>query len=186
MEEEAGRLPLVTVETDDPRLRAIFDSAAGQQGLVSNLYRTLANAPAMLGAWTGMAWPLRHAPALDRRTRELAIMRVAQRHRAVYEWAHHWHLAEEFGLDEERLRALGDWRQASVFDERERTLLAYVDAVVDADVPDSVFDPLRAWFDESALVELTLTITFYCHVSRALIALRIPLEPGFHDHVDAL
>ena len=81
-------------------------SATAQQGRVSNLYRTLANSPAMLGAWTGMAWPLRHQPKLERRLRELGIMRVAQRSRAVYEWAHHWHLATDCGVPEAQLRAL--------------------------------------------------------------------------------
>lgn len=181
-----GRLPLVPENSDDPRLRDLFDSAAQQQGRVSNLYRTLANAPAMLGAWTGMAWPLRHQPVLERTIRELAIMRVAQRHRAVYEWAHHWRLAVDSGVPEERLRALRTWPTSTVFDDRERAVLTYVDAVVDADIPDPVFDALRAWLDDAELVELTLTISFYCHVSRALLALRVPLEDGFPDHAEAM
>lgn len=160
--------------------------ATAQQGTVSNLYRTLANSPAMLGAWTGMAWPLRHEPALERRIRELAIMRVAQRCRAAYEWAHHWRLAEEFGVPETQLRALREWPASDLFDERERAVLAYADAVVDLQVPDAVFDPLRRWFDEGRLVELTLTISFYCHVSRALVALRIEVEPGLDPHLEEM
>jgi alkylhydroperoxidase family enzyme len=177
---------MVAETPDDPSLQALFTRAAAQQGRVSNLYRTLANSPAMLGAWTGMAWPLRHQPSLERRLRELAIMRVAQRTRAVYEWAHHWHLAEQSGVPEEQLRALGDWRASALFDERERAILAYADAIVDLDVPDAVFEPLRQWFDDGQLVELTLTISFYCHVSRALLALRVELEPGFDPHLEAL
>jgi alkylhydroperoxidase family enzyme len=184
--ESSARLPMVAETSDDPALKELFASAAAQQGRLSNLYRTLANSPAMLGAWTGMAWPLRHEPALERRLRELAIMRVAQRSRAVYEWAHHWHLAEQFGVPEEHLSALRDWRASTVFDERERAVLAYADAMVDLDVPDAVFEPLRRWFDDAQLVELTLTISFYCHVSRALVALRVELEPGFDPHLEAL
>jgi alkylhydroperoxidase family enzyme len=184
--DEPARLPLVAVPSDDPRLVDLFAKAASQQGRVSNLYRTLANSPAMLGAWTGMAWPLRHEPRLERRLRELGIMRVAQRARAIYEWAHHWHLAVQFGVPEKQLRALRDWRDSPLFDERERALLAYADAIVDIEVPDEVFDPLRQWFDDGQLVELTLSLSFYCHVSRALVALRIELEPGFDPHLEAL
>jgi alkylhydroperoxidase family enzyme len=184
--EGPARLPMVPAPADDPRLAALFESAAAQQGRVSNLYRTLANSPDMLGAWTGMAWPLRHRPSVDRRLRELGIMRVAQRSRAVYEWAHHWHLAEEFGVPEAQLRALREWRDTDLFDERERAILAYADAIVDLDIPDGAFEPLRRWFDAGQLVELTLTLTFYCHVSRALVALRIELEPGFDSHLESL
>ena len=181
-----ARLPMVLPETEEPELEELFASARAKQGIVSNLYRTLANSPGMLTAWTGMAWPLRHRPTIDRRYRELGIMRVAQRHRAVYEWAHHWHLAERFGVPEEQLRALRDWRSAGLFDDRERAILAYADALSDNAVKDSVFDALRPWFDEAQLVEMTLTLSFYCHVSRTLNALRIELEPGFDPHLEAL
>ncbi|HEY4887374.1 MAG TPA: carboxymuconolactone decarboxylase family protein [Candidatus Dormibacteraeota bacterium] len=177
---------MVPVPAEDPSLQALFVEAASQQGRVSNLYRTLANSPAMLAAWTGMAWPLRHQPKVERRLRELGIMRVAQRAGAVYEWAHHWNLALQAGVSEEHLRVLRDWRTSSLFDERERAILAYADAICDIDVPDAVFDPLRQWFDDGQLVELTLTLSFYCHVARALIALRVELEPGFDPHLEAL
>jgi len=186
MSDLGSRLPLVDPGTDDPALAELFKSAAAQQGRVSNLYRTLANSPDMLGAWTGMAWPLRHRPSLERRLRELGIMRVAQRSRAVYEWSHHWRLAEASGVSEAQLRALREWQGSDLFDEREQAILAYTDAIVDNDVPDAVFEPLRAWFDGGQLVELTLTLTFYCHVSRALLALRIELEDGFDPHLDSL
>lgn len=186
MHQPTARLPLVADDAGDPRLAELFASARAQQGRLSNLYRTLANAPAMLGAWTGMAWPLRHEPRLDRATRELAIMRVGQRCRAVYEWAHHWRLALAAGVPEARLQALRDWRASDAFDERERAVLAYADAVVDVDVPDAAFEPLRRWFDDGELVELTLTISFYCHVSRALVALQVELEDGWDAHLEAL
>ena len=186
MSDGPARLPLVPAPTDDERLTELFTSAAAQQGRVSNLYRTLANSPDMLAAWTGMAWPLRHTPSVERRLRELGIMRVAQRSRAVYEWAHHWPLAEQAGVPASQLRALREWRDSDLFDERERAILAYADAIVDVEVPDAVFEPLRRWFDDGQLVELTLTLSFYCHVSRALVALRIELEPGFDAHLESL
>jgi len=181
-----ARLPMVSESTDDPVLLDLFTQAAAQQGRVSNLYRTLANAPAMLGAWTGMAWPLRHAPKLERRLRELAIMRVAQRSHAVYEWAHHWHLALDSGVPEAQLRALRDWRESSLFDERDRAVLNYTDAVVELDVPDHIFEPIRRWFDRGHLIELTLTVSFYCNVARTLVALRVELEPEIDAHLDAM
>jgi alkylhydroperoxidase family enzyme len=43
----------------------------------------------------------------------------------------------------------------------------------DIEVPDAVFEPLRAHFDARALVELVATVAAYNMVSRFLVALRI-------------
>ena len=43
----------------------------------------------------------------------------------------------------------------------------------DVEVPDEVFEPLRAEFDAKGLVELVATVAAYNMVSRFLVALRV-------------
>ena len=83
--------------------------------------------------------------------------------------------AERAGVSPEKLVAI---RQAGtidpVFTPTERMVLALTDAMTrDVEVPDEVFEPLRAEFDAKGLVELVATVAAYNMVSRFLVALRV-------------
>jgi alkylhydroperoxidase family enzyme len=56
-----------------------------------------------------------------------------------------------------KLDALERWREDGAFDERERALLEYAEAVTlsDRDVDDALYARVAAHLDESGLVELT-------------------------------
>ena len=131
-----------------------------------NLYRALAHAPQLLGAWIDFAWALR----------ELIILRTAQRMLSQYEWHQHRRMAMEAGVDEHQVAELPMWRTSPAFTEAERAALDLTDALVDGHVPDRVNAALAKHFDPQARVELTLTAAFYCAVPRLLDALRVPVE----------
>ena len=84
------------------------------------------------------------------------------------------------GLTEEKLAALPDHEKSPLFDERERAVLRYADAVTatPVQVPDSVFQALRRWFDDRQLVELTSAIAWENYRARFDHALSIEAE-GF-------
>ena len=71
-------------------------------------------------------------------------------------------MGREQGLSDEKLRALADPEAASVFDAAESLVLRYTDAMTltPVEVPDELFDALRARFDERQLVELTSAIAW--------------------------
>lgn len=83
------RLPLIE-DNSDPRIAAVYEAlqSGGHKGF-PNLYRLLGHAPAMLKAWTGLAWPLRNEAKTPRALRELMILRGSQIMGADYEWTHH-------------------------------------------------------------------------------------------------
>jgi AhpD family alkylhydroperoxidase len=173
-----GRLPLVDSDSPDPALARVFDTFRSAGREVPDLYRTLANAPAMLNAWVAMAWPLRHESVTSRGLRELMIMRVAQLTRTAYEWVAHRPAAHQHGVTAAQLAELSEWRTSAEFNAVEREALALVDAVVDEiEVPDAVWEPLAARYGPGELVELVLTAAYYSCVSRALRALRLPFDP---------
>jgi 4-carboxymuconolactone decarboxylase len=138
----------------------------------------------MLRAWCGLTWPLRDDPAVPRDLRELAIMRVAQLKDSEYEWAHHWLMATAAGVAESKLQALSAWESSSEFDELEREVLAYVDAIVAGPaVPDEVFEPIGRRFAPAELVELTMTITTYIGIAHFLGALQIDVEQPIFEQL---
>lgn len=175
----AGRLPLVSADSDHPALAPVFDRFREAGRDVPTLYRTLGNSPAMLNAWVGMAWPLRNDATTSRALRELIIMRVAQLTRAGYEWVAHHPMALHCGITPEQLADLADWRESELFADTEREVLAMTDEVTDdLDVTDDTWGALAARYEPGELIELVLTATYYSCVSRTLRALRLPVDPA--------
>jgi 4-carboxymuconolactone decarboxylase len=173
----AGRLPLVDADSDDPRLAHVFGRFRDAGHDVPTLYRTLGNAPAMLNAWVGMAWPLRNEATTSRALRELIIMRVAQLTQTAYEWVAHRPMTVKCGITDTQLSDLKNWRESEAFSAEERELLAMTDELTDGlDVSDATWAALAARYEPSELAELVLTCTYYSCVSRTLRALRLPVD----------
>jgi AhpD family alkylhydroperoxidase len=84
----------------------------------------------------------------------------------------------ERGLDAARLEALAGWERSSVFDEREKAVLAYAEAVTDPArrADDVCFARLRAFFDEQGVLELTALIAFQNLSSKFNAALALPAQ----------
>jgi alkylhydroperoxidase family enzyme len=71
-----------------------------------------------------------------------------------------------------------DWAASEQFDERERAVLAYTDAVArDIRVRDEIFARLRTFLNEEEIIELTAAIGYYGMACRILVALEVDLEP---------
>jgi alkylhydroperoxidase family enzyme len=82
------------------------------------------------------------------------------------------------GLTPAQVEALADWSASNLFTEKQRALLAYVDAMTrDIDVPDALFAEVRKYFSERQTVELTMLISAYNMLTRFLKALKVDPEP---------
>jgi alkylhydroperoxidase family enzyme len=82
------------------------------------------------------------------------------------------------GISDETLLALTDWEASALFDEVERLVLEYADAITitGRDVSDELFGRLRAQFDDDAIVELTEIVAWENASSKFNRALRIPSQ----------
>lgn len=71
-------------------------------------------------------------------------------------------IALQSGLTEDEMKDLVDWRSSERFDEADRAVIEYADAIsaTPTAVPDELFERLRAHFDERQLVELTAAIAW--------------------------
>lgn len=171
--------PVVDGEVSD-EARAVLGRMAERGHGASLLYLTLAHAPRVLDAWTGLSWTLREDLQLPASLRELAVLRVAQLQNASYQWTHHVDAARSTGVTEAQLAALGGWQTSDVFDDPERTVLALADAVVGDTVSDVLFAEVASRFSTTETVELAVTIAFYVAVARLLhvLGLEGDLPPG--------
>ena len=92
-------------------------------------------------------------------------------------------MSSELGVSDEKILALEDYATSPLYDEKERAALEYADriTVTDRDVDDELFDRLRRFFDEDALVELTATIAWENSSSKFNRALRVPSQGLWKD-----
>lgn len=84
------------------------------------------------------------------------------------------------GISEEKLLAIATFADSALFSEREKTALAYTEAVTitGQQTADAYFTQLRQHFDDDAIVELTALIAFQNLSSKFNAALQVPPQ-GF-------
>src|SRR5262249_54944996 len=120
-------VPSVPLLPDDaPPVRAV----AERGGPIKNLYRSLANQPTLLKAWTDFAWTLRFESTTPRPLRELLILRAAHLTGSSYLWADHVFFGRDSGLTDERIEALKQWRESDRFTVSERAALELADQLI--------------------------------------------------------
>ena len=78
----------------------------------------------------------------------------------------------------EKILDLENYASSDHYNELEKTALAYADAITlsNEDVDDALFERLRRYFDENAIVELTAAIAWENASSKFNRALRVPSQ----------
>lgn len=89
---------------------------------------------------------------------ELAVQAVNLHFRSAFSFETRMPNAEASGIGMERLAALPLWRTSNLFDEEQRLVIEYVDAVATGEVPDELFDRVKARYGEKGTVEFTALI----------------------------
>jgi AhpD family alkylhydroperoxidase len=162
---------------DQTDLIAKIKGARG--GRLINIYRLMLHSPALANAWFDLNQAVRYGTEIDGQSRELAVIRVAILNNVEYVLrAHGPAYALKEGLTPEQVNALAGWQSSNLFSDKQRALLAYVDAMTrNVAVPDGVFADVRAYFNQRQTVELTMLIGAYNMLTRFLQALKVDPEP---------
>jgi AhpD family alkylhydroperoxidase len=99
--------------------------------------------------------------SLERPLLELAKLRASQINGCAYCVDMHSKDLRALGESEQRLYAVVVWREAPFFNDRERAVLAWTEAVTlvsETGVPDDVYEKARSHFSEKDLVDLTMAV----------------------------
>lgn len=157
-----------------PEARPLVERIVAERGSLLHLYQMLIHSPPVAEGWLAFLTAIRQKGILPGALRELVIIRIALLNHAPYEAEQHVPIALKEGATQAQVDGLGDWAASSAFSEKERAVLAYVDAMTrQVQVPEDVFAAVRAAFTDRELVELTATVGAYNLVSRFLEALEI-------------
>lgn len=154
--------------------RPLAERIVAERGSILHLYQMLLHSAPIAEGWLHYLTAVRQKSSLSGALRELIIMRVAQLNNAPYEADQHAPIARSEGVSQAQLDGLAEWPSCALFDERERAVLAYTDAMTrQVQVPDAVFAAVAALYAPPQIVEITATVAAYNMVSRFLEALQI-------------
>lgn len=101
------------------------------------------------------------AGGLETSLTELVKLRASQINGCAYCIHMHATDARSHGETEMRLLMLDDWKESSLYTDRERAALAWTESltmVADTGAPDEVYAPVKKQFSEAELVYLTVMI----------------------------
>ncbi|CDZ27791.1 carboxymuconolactone decarboxylase family protein [Neorhizobium galegae] len=101
------------------------------------------------------------ASGLERRFIHLIKLRASQINGCAYCVDMHVKESRHDGLSEQWINMMCVWWESPVYDDKERALLGWVDAVTriaDTGIPDSAFDALKEHFSEEDMVKITVAL----------------------------
>jgi len=172
-----ARLPYLEPEQVAPEYRDMLKRN-------TNLHKLLVNSPDMARAFNGVGSFIRFKSKLDPRLRELAILQVGWLEKSEYEFTHHVRIGKEFGVTDQDIQAL-----IAETEDRPSQLEPLVKAVLrgaremvrELAMSEATFAEIKRELSDAEMVDLVLTIAFYCAVVRVLATMKIDNEPYYKD-----
>lgn len=166
-------LPVLPIsDTEWPaEISNLKDGFAGQL----NVYRTMANHPALLNAWANLRDHVVKKSSLSPEQSEIAILRTGYRMNAAYEWAHHVVRARKCGMSDARIATL---RGPVALMSGEDAVIA---KTVDELLSSSVMSPeaqagLVACVGLTGVLDVMATVGFYSTLAYIVNSFDVPID----------
>jgi AhpD family alkylhydroperoxidase len=167
---------LAPLPYDSWDLDALADGAPGMKPPPVNVLGLFAHHPALAKAFLAYNRHLTgRSSTVDRRTRELVVLRVAWRRRCRYEWAQHQSIARRAGVTDAEIAQL---RGDAGADAAPLLITAVDELLDDSGLSDETYRALSASFDERQLMDLVFTIGTYALLAMAFNSFGLELDAG--------
>lgn len=156
------------------------------RGEIPNIFFVMAHSPRLVEHWWRTMATALSRLSLSPRLRELAILRVFVNTGQAYGFAHHVVISRQLGMSDEEIFGVRSYAEAPCYDELDRLVLRYTDAVTHL-APEApvLAQELAQRLTHQELVELTFCIGAWNMMSRILHALQVDLEEGYETAVPA-
>jgi 4-carboxymuconolactone decarboxylase len=174
--QQVSRLPPLP-QPLDPIMQDMFDKRRAMGGAIINLTLTTGHAPKFARASQGLAFAIRFDTTTPRSLIELVIFRTAEIVGSDYELNQHRPLMKLCGYTDQQIAAVADWRASTLFDDKQRALLGYVEQMAHGgNVDDATFAALSKFFTPQQIVEISFTVGNYYSTGLLTKALKIQVE----------
>jgi 4-carboxymuconolactone decarboxylase len=168
-----ARLPYADPQTASPIVREALEALPPL-----NIFAMLAQADSAFLPCLGFAGAMLAHLELDPKLRELAILHVAARTGAEYEWVQHVGISRALGILDDQISAVERGElQAECLGADAHTVLRFAaEALESQRVSDATFAALSDRFPPRQIVELLLVIGSYQMLARVMTTLDIDLD----------
>jgi len=166
--------------THTPELKQHFDFFLTTLGFTPNSVLTMQRKPRLVKAFAELnAAVMDPAGEVDLGFRRLVGHLASKAAGCLYCQAHTMLGAKNFGVSEERLAGLWDFRASPLFSEKERVALEFALAAAAQPnaVTDELFAALRRHWSEGEIVELLGVVAMFGFLNRWNDSMATPLEP---------
>ena len=122
---------------------------------------------------------------LDKRLMDLLFLRVSQINGCSYCVDEHARDLRRAGESNERLDGLAGWRDSHYFREPEKAALEWAESLTHVDVthaPDAAYEPLKRYYDDKQIANLTYAIALMNAWNRLAIGFQHAPPPRSGDH----
>lgn len=173
-----ARVPLLEREDVSTEAAALYDKLLADRGCVPNMFKALANVPALALGIAALLKPLMGEGALVGWYKELIATRVASLNNCEYCISAHRYLASQRGATPEQVASYNSF-ETGPFTEKEKAGFRYASLlhVSGHAIDDQAFAAVSAHFDSQELIELTAVAAAFEFFPRFNTALRIPVTP---------
>jgi uncharacterized peroxidase-related enzyme len=152
-----SRFKAISPESATGRAKELLEAVNARLGMVPNMMRAMANAPAVLDGYLSLSGVIEKG-RLSARTREQLALAVSQANQCDYCVAAHSAIGPTVGLTAEQIR---DSRLGTAVDSRTDALIRFARKLVDVRgrVTDRDLDAVRAaGFDDGVLAEVVAQV----------------------------
>src|SRR5450432_4903808 len=172
-----ARLPYLEADQVAPEYRDMLKRN-------TNLHKLLVNSPDMARAFNGVGSFIRFKSKLDPRLRELAILQVGWMEKSEYEFTHHVKIGKEFGVTDEDIQNLfleTEGKPSKLEPLAKAVLKGAREMVRELSMSDATFAEIKKELSNEHMVDLVVTIAFYCAVVRVLATTKMDNEPQYKE-----
>jgi AhpD family alkylhydroperoxidase len=179
-----GRIPMLERDQVPPELGVLYDALLQTRGVVPNMFKTVANTPALAMGIAALLKPLLSDGALPGWYKELVATRMSVLQGSLYAVTAHSLSARQKGAKEEQIVAIKSDFENGPFTDAEKLGLRCADRLHHSaiQIDDAFYAKLKTEYNDPQIVELIATASVFEFFPRFVDALRIPVTPAPNKH----
>ena len=173
-----SRVPLLERDEVPTEIAQLYDKLLTDRGVVPNMFKALANVPALVMGVTAFLKPLMEEGALPGWYKELIATRIASLNRCDYCISAHRHLALKRGATLGQVASYDNF-ESGPFTEKEKAGFRYASLLHQSGhaANEAAFDAVSEHLNCQEIIELTAIAAAFEMFSRINSSLRVPVTP---------
>lgn len=177
-----ARVDLPTPESAAAEDQWIFDRIRAERPSprIANIFRLMANVPAVLDKWLPLGTEIRKAPGLDAKDTALVILATADARGSAYEYNQNWNAGQRAGLTAAQVEGVAHPDTAADYSDEQRDLIRFARSVAGTGaVDDALWSRVHGRMGDERTVALLFLIGWFTMNSCLTGPTQLEMEADF-------